>query len=736
MKKMYIGYDLGDGETIANVVFHDSDEKALKEIPKDLTMPGEKTEGKAIPTAFALENGTEKVVFASYIAQASEDVHDIHTNFKRRPSDLLSDRSAAENAFHSVDDASWDKLNSFMTPALEEYKDNVTRFTDAVFGNADFKERLKGLIAGQGDIAEIVVCVGHPTKWDKLDCAIYKAVLKESIFGQRTYLDVPISILVAAESRAAFLYVRDSGSSNGKFNNMVLLIDVGSSTIDVTAVEGNARNNAYNAGHNYLGARIIDALIMEWYLDKLKEKEEYEEYEELIKQNPNMENALLISCRLAKELIYGSDTSVARITFGDFRPIRLSRDELEGLMDVPIAPIMQKHFAYSPEIVNKVGALSWKGALKQFLSEQKAELERCKFNVESIILTGSASKMPVVKEVAVSVLTMPVFFDNEPSKTISKGLSLVGYSNDKSLEFQAEAQKILDTDILEVIRNDLPELAEGLSTRITDMVCDDMVIPKLLSWKKGGYTTVQSVLDEIKDECAGDTFAKKIEEDNECKTIMQEWMANKLGQDIAIKLHDLCERYHINDITVDQLNILNIHANASLFSGSLDKSVTEGVMSMTDIIFNIVAVITGILTYAIAPTLIVTILSIITAISTTIGFLLIDIILAIPGIGLGILLVIAGIAAGKAAKGQLENMKDALADKVVKADLPAVARKAVTEKKLMASVYDQKSKIRTQMAESIIQEENTAEITGKISETINEQVEKILDDIKYIIESK
>ena len=61
MKKMYIGYDLGDGETIANVVFHDSDERAIKESPKDLTMPGVKDEGKAVPTAFALENETNNL---------------------------------------------------------------------------------------------------------------------------------------------------------------------------------------------------------------------------------------------------------------------------------------------------------------------------------------------------------------------------------------------------------------------------------------------------------------------------------------------------------------------------------------------------------------------------------------------------------------------------------------------------------------------------------------------------
>lgn len=732
MKKMYIGYDLGDGETIANVIFHDS-ESAVKETPKDLTMAGEKKEGQAVPTAFAL-NADNEVVFASTISQDSENLHDIHTNFKRRPSDLVM--AGVKPDMFGNERRDWPSAPEANQPEMLEYKENVRRFTNAIFENAGFQDRLRGLIAKQGDVEEVVVCVGHPTKWNRLDCAIYEKILRQSVLGNDSYLDIPLKLIVAAESRAAFLYVRDSGTKASRFQNMALLIDVGSSTVDLTAVEANTKNSAYNTGHNYLGARIIDALIMEWYLEQLRDKGDYEEYLNVIGGKPEMENALLLLCRLAKEQIYGSDSAVARIVFADFRPVRLSRDTLEDLMEQPIAPVMKKYFSYEEDVIAQVGDLSWRKAFEQFLREQKAVMENMDFRIENIILTGSASKMPVVSKTVKSVFSLPTFFDNEPSKTISRGLALVGYSNDKSADFQLEAENILRHDIPRIIQDDIPELADKLSERITNWVCDDMIIPKLKLWKAGGYSTVQQLLDDVEEECAGDNLAKKIENDEQCAAIMREWMSQKLGRDIALKLHNLCEKFGVEDVSIDQLNFLEIKTDASAIRGNLDESVAQGILSSTDVLLNIVAVLTGILAYTVTPFLLGVIAGILMIVAETIGFLLFDLLLAIPGIGWTALLVIAGIAAGKAVRGQLKGMRDELSKKIIAANLPLPVRKLVPDKKLYGSIENQRPVIRGKIAYSLQEEESIRSLTDKIHDALSEQIETVLNDMKYIIESQ
>ena len=53
----------------------------------------------------------------------------------------------------------------------------------------------------------VVFTVGHPTRWNSLDIAIYKAILRRSVLGGDDYEGMKAELIVAAESRAAFLYL-------------------------------------------------------------------------------------------------------------------------------------------------------------------------------------------------------------------------------------------------------------------------------------------------------------------------------------------------------------------------------------------------------------------------------------------------------------------------------------------------------------------------------------------------
>ena len=171
----------------------------------------------------------------------------------------------------------------------------------------------------------VVFTVGHPTRWNSLDIAIYKAILRRSVLGGDDYEGMKAELIVAAESRAAFLYLKSQQISVGlKPGESALLIDIGSSTIDVTAMSVSSKNHEFNYGSNYLGARSIDYMLREFYLSNLKKNSaDWEEYQHLLRNNPSLESALTLACRMAKERVFSGSNGTDRIYFLEYKPVKM-----------------------------------------------------------------------------------------------------------------------------------------------------------------------------------------------------------------------------------------------------------------------------------------------------------------------------------------------------------------------------------------------------------------------------
>ena len=131
-KKTFIGYDLGDGESITDCVTINSDSfDGTREVIKSMTMPGSTTPGQAIPTAYAYDQ-KDKIVFGSSITEAPDMMHNIRSNFKRRPSDLLPKMSDARkkeliSVFSKA--KSWpNEMEELNTKSFNEFRNAVVTF--------------------------------------------------------------------------------------------------------------------------------------------------------------------------------------------------------------------------------------------------------------------------------------------------------------------------------------------------------------------------------------------------------------------------------------------------------------------------------------------------------------------------------------------------------------------------------------------------------------------------------
>lgn len=735
-KKIFIGYDLGDGETITDLAVLDANQvkSRVQTLFTAMTMPDCNDPGKAIPTVFGYDEDG-KIVFTSSILATPEDYKKIRLNFKRCPSDLIPNLTEEKKkAIAAMLENGWPserECPELYSEEMQAFCDAVVCFTNAIFDDDMYKKRVHDAAIG---CDEIVFCVGHPTKWTAFDVAIYSAILKQSILGKGAYEGLPTSMVMAAESRAAFLYVRDKADAKAlKPGTCALLIDVGSSTIDLTAMTADSRNHQYNSGSNYLGARSVDFLIRKWYLDKLSEdKEDWGVYQGLIEDNPAMEETLTLSCRMAKEKVYSTNAGVARINFADFRPVKITKNDVDAIIkQEPIGPILRTSIDLPEKTASAMGQDSWKDLFEKFLREGKAEMATKGLTVSRIIMTGSASKMPVVPEIVAKVFTeVPgdeLLDDMNPSRSISMGLALVGPSNEKSLKFQEELDKVMQEEIPEIICADIPKLADGLGDILEKRVVT-IVKNRVQQWRQSESETLSDMKALISEDCSEEKLSKLLKDDEEYNEAIKAWTVDVVGQDIAAKLHTLCDRYGVGDISLDSLNVMK---TTSIQIGNITINPTDG---MANILAGTISLIAGIVAAIILPAVLGIIITLISWISVGLAALLLEILLAIPGIGWTFLLAFAGAAVIKAASSGLESAKKQLTDRLQDVNLPKWVRDRMTDEKLAQQLTQ--ANLKQNIKASFLEEDAKEKLVASITEGLEELVSKRAEEIKYVIESK
>ena len=733
MKRAYIGYDLGDGETITDFVVMDDSMVAhsSKTVFIGMTMPDNNTPGQAIPTAFGYDE-QGKLVFTSSILQDPECVKNVHSNFKRRPTDLFPKVTKERRAemLTALEKDPRASLPELKTPGLEQFAESVIAFTDAIFTDPKYSEAVRGASLGCG---EIVVSVGHPTRWDDLDVAIYASILKRSCLGSGAYVGFKMSLKMEAESRAAYLYIKDSAGASLPKGSCALLIDVGSSTIDLTAMTADSRNHQYNSGSNYLGARSIDFLIRDWYLGRLKaDEDDWMSFQTLISMNPTADQALTLGCRRAKEDVYSLAAQKSKIFFADFAPAKLDQALVNDLASTcPIAPILKRYIGIPENEAAAMGSKSWTTLFKEFLGDQKAKITARGLKIGRIILTGSASKMPfvgqIVREIYPELKDQGVINDMNPSRSISMGLALVGTTDVTSGKFQADLKKVMDNDVPRIIAEDIPVFIDSLADVISSNV-RKIVIRRVSQWKHGDYATLNDMSEAIKQDCSEENINKLLGSDTEYQEALRHWTVDIVSQDIAKKLQGLCDKYGVKSITLDDLNVLKV---PSVKVGGFTFDPMENVLS---VISNVISLLAGVITAIIMPVVMGLVVGLISFISLNLAIDLLALLLAIPGAGLTLLIAIAGTAAFAALRHGMKGVRESVARKIQGYNLPGWARKLLTDNRIQDKLDH--ANIREQVRDSIDTPECREKIIDSVKENLNRQIAKRMEEIKYVIESK
>lgn len=325
-----------------------------------------------------------------------------------------------------------------------------------------------------------IACPSNSDKWSDQEQIAYADIALSAGLPLATIDGVGDGII--RESRAAFLKARNNPKSKSSIKEGILLIDFGSSTVDLTYYSTHHTEKPIDDGGAECGASNVEIRIT----DELKKTEP--KIQEAIDANPSAATAVLLAVREAKEKYYSFD--------GEDMEISISLTKLTG---GAVMGAIEKY--YSDDEIIKI--------LSEYIGEIRTCFEQYRdryltnMPIKMIFLTGGASRMQFIQDLARDVFHYEGEFYRElnPSLTISNGIALAGRADLRS----ADLKGVLDKDIDEIgNQNEFPnKVIEAGSKEIANGVLDVIEKRYELFKSRTADSSLESLESEIKEALSG-----------------------------------------------------------------------------------------------------------------------------------------------------------------------------------------------------------------------------------------
>ena len=362
---------------------------------------------------------------------------------------------------------------------------------------------------------------------------------------------------IIRESRAAFIKARTNPSTRSSVKEGILLIDFGSSTVDLTYYSSDFTSKPIDHGSDTCGASNVEALISSDLCERnLKLKQ-------ATQNSDTAQTALSLAIRDAKEDFYTYDSedmecsvSLTKITAGSIKGSveeYLTKENIDNILTDYYSAI--------------------KTCFKEFRDTYIAD-----FPIKLIYMTGGASRMGFIQDIAREVFNYQGDFYREtnPSLTISNGIALAGRADMRTLAMEGELGES------PILNN--ADIATTTKERASIIITDE-IMHKLA----GVYS---DFADSSKDDSIS-SLERKIEQtihsinfSSFIKQAYNEELREISNKQIMPKINDIISDYfpefkvpYIESKATFPLQVIvnNISTLSSIISASL-SSITEGFM--------------------------------------------------------------------------------------------------------------------------------------------------------------
>ena len=377
-----------------------------------------------------------------------------------------------------------------------------------------------------------IIILGCPSEWSKKERQAYQELFSNPEFPEPE---------VVSESRAALLHVMEQqGTSLSKADlddGAVLVIDVGSSTTDLTIIHGwNSEEPLHDFGKD-LGASYFDEEIFKYSVEQNKDADQLIS---LIKVNSNLVPMMKYLCRQAKQKYFDSSDDFAEdyVSVG-YR--RIGDVIFEPLVNgVLMNRLIQQPLANSQH--------SWIQTFRNLLRQAEDEIATRGFSLKAILLTGGASRMGFIRESTEQVFIREnsgIKFqqDPDPEYSVASGLARSGRRRYLIESFREKVKQVFEEKMPGIIDNHISPFLDILIPKLVDKVITDFAIPGLLDWKEGEYETTEDLQEQIKQQV--NNWLQTPEGIEFIASVGNEWWNMGVGQEFLLVVDPLCREHDV-----------------------------------------------------------------------------------------------------------------------------------------------------------------------------------------------
>lgn len=516
-----VGIDFGHGETSAAIAQIDWDspfDKLGK--PFDVELDGR----SAMFSSFAQNKADNSIVYLGNIAHQYAHIIDSATS-----------------------DYKWDFYAYFKdTPSALRKKgqlDIMKTFMKSVYEKV---LSLKGSDGGpltKDNHLVYIACPSSTKDWSKSEVEEYAKIASDA--------GLPLCHIegftngIIRESRAAFLCAR---SQPNMTINGILIVDFGSSTVDFTYYSS-LLPKPIDDGER-LGAQKIEKLILDDISSTYKDVQ-------TLRNSDRIETSLLLSIRQAKENYYKNNGVTDLV-------VNINLQTLTGRPDA-----RKVSNFYSPAEMETMSEMeSYRIAVKKAFEKFKTQHLTDK-KVTSVFLTGGASRMAWVKDVALSVFRGAQFPKEigDPSTTISRGIALAGRADVRTTLLEDSLSPYLP------IPKDFKDKVIANAAKNFSLAAYDVIKEKVLTFKDSSSNYSIATLKEwIKDALKQMSLDSVVINSYETET------RKHFCNFILPKINQLIHEYSSPNVTIKL-------TKTSTLSGSTITNLSVSVDGVSDICF-------------------------------------------------------------------------------------------------------------------------------------------------------
>lgn len=485
---IYIGFDLGDGESC---VTWSRDLNANAPVP--VVVNGD----VSFLTAVGTLNG--ETVIGKHAAKGT-DVEDLRVCFKRH---FLEQKNDVDKT--------------------------VVRFVQGVLDALRQQPSLKDVI---DDPQKACFIVGCPVGWKEEERSRYRRLLQQA--GMK-------NVRLASESRAAFESAKRCHNLDEKqLNDSVLVIDIGSSTLDLAYVCDGNEYDVKTYGDTKLGGGLMDEMIVQYAIQHTSEPMA-SALRTVLANDPAAHSTVMMAAREMKEQYFNHEEQY-------FETNEVLERTVKFFADRPYRIVLK----LSPEIVETY-LISQPHPLldkQSFESKLQNTIKTFHMQIRSrepklVILTGGPSRMSFFQEMCRNEFSRSnVVISKNPEQDIAIGLAYAGSVDEGASRMLADVRRYVKGDSVEKrVEKALPDLIDKLSERMTKALLEECVLPEFRIWRNGGHDTLQEFSWAVSDEA--DSFFNSPEGRDVIEEVCTPWTTD-LMEDVRDDLDSIAARHKVS----------------------------------------------------------------------------------------------------------------------------------------------------------------------------------------------